>query len=55
MRLLRNYWSVAISPPWSDSPVPGCSWTEFTVGPATVAWDVDEAAGLLADVVLGRR
>ena len=34
---------VRLSPPWVASDVPGWSWTELTVGPATTQWDVDEA------------
>jgi threonine aldolase len=35
---------------WTDTEVPGWSFVEFPVGPATVEWDVDEAADLLARV-----
>lgn len=45
---------TALTPPWGDSEVPGWSWTEFTVGPATLEWEVDKAADLLARVLLGR-
>jgi len=34
---------LALSPRWSAADVPGWSWTEFAVGPATMEWDVDEA------------
>jgi threonine aldolase len=34
---------VRLSPPWRASDVPGWSWTELVVGPATVEWEVDEA------------
>ena len=45
---------LAVSPLWQDSEdVPGWSWTEFTVGPATMEWTTDEAADLLARVLLG--
>ncbi|MFL6167105.1 MAG: threonine aldolase family protein [Ornithinibacter sp.] len=39
---------VRLSPPWSPSPTPGWSWTELTVGPATMQWDADDAADTLA-------
>jgi threonine aldolase len=35
---------LAISSPWTPADVPGWSWTEFVVGPATMAWSVDEIA-----------
>ncbi|MDT0215335.1 beta-eliminating lyase-related protein [Rothia sp. ARF10] len=41
---------VRLSPPWSGSEVPGWSWTELVVGPATTEWDLDEAAETLARV-----
>ncbi len=44
---------TALTPPWGDSDIPGSSWTEFTVGTSTLEWDVDEAADLLARVILG--
>ena len=34
---------VRLSPPWRASDVPGWSWSELVVGPATVEWEVDEA------------
>jgi hypothetical protein len=34
---------LRLSPPWRASDVPGWSWTELVVGPATVDWEVDEA------------
>ena len=37
---------------WSASEVPGWSWTEFTVGPATMGWEPDEAVDLLARVFI---
>ena len=43
---------VRLSPPWAASTTPGWSWTELTVGPATMAWDVDEAADALARAYL---
>ena len=52
VRAVMRAEGVAVSPPWSDSEIPGWSWTEFTVGPATLEWPVDEAADLLARVVL---
>jgi threonine aldolase len=33
---------LAISSPWSPADVPGWSWTEFVVGPATMQWSVDD-------------
>jgi threonine aldolase len=45
---------LAVTPPWGDSEdVPGWSWTEFTVGPATMAWSAQEAVDMLARVLLG--
>ncbi|HYN67483.1 MAG TPA: beta-eliminating lyase-related protein [Ornithinibacter sp.] len=44
---------VRLSPPWSASDAPGWSWTELTVGPATLQWDVDEAVETLVRVYLG--
>jgi threonine aldolase len=35
---------------WTDTEVPGWSFVEFPVGPATMDWDVDEAADLLVRV-----
>jgi len=44
----------AVTPQWRDSEdVPGWSWTEFTVGPATMQWSADEAVEVLARVLLG--
>jgi threonine aldolase len=44
---------LAVTPPWGDSEdVPGWSWTEFTVGPATMEWEVQEAVDVLARVLL---
>ena len=43
---------VRLSPPWAASTTPGWSWTELTVGPATMEWDVDEAADALARAYL---
>jgi threonine aldolase len=45
---------LAVTPSWGDSEdVPGWSWTEFTVGPATMDWSPDEAVDLLVRVLLG--
>ena len=45
---------LAVTPRWGDSDdVPGWSWTEFTVGPATMEWSPDDAVDLLARVLLG--
>jgi len=45
---------LAVTSPWGDSEdVPGWSWTEFTVGPATMEWSPDEAVDVLARVLLG--
>jgi threonine aldolase len=41
---------VRLSPPWSASDLPGWSWTELVVGPATMVWDVDEAVETLRRV-----
>ena len=46
---------VAVTPPWEDSDdVPGWSWTEFTVGSATMEWSGQDAVDLLARVLLDR-
>jgi hypothetical protein len=39
--------SIAVSPPWGSSEVPGWSWTEFTIGPASLQWTVDELLEVL--------
>jgi threonine aldolase len=45
---------LAVTPPWGDSEdVPGWSWTEFTVGPATMEWSAAEAVDVLVRVLLG--
>jgi threonine aldolase len=45
---------LVITPPWRDSEdVPGWSWTEFTVGPATMQWSSERAVQVLARVLLG--
>jgi threonine aldolase len=43
---------LALTPLWHPSEVPGWAWTEFTVGPATMEWDVDDAVETLARTVL---
>jgi threonine aldolase len=44
---------LAVTPTWRDADdVPGWSWTEFTVGPATMEWVAQEAVDLLARVLL---
>ncbi len=42
---------IAVSPPWQPADVPGWSWSELTVGPATLEWSVDEAVELLLRAV----
>jgi threonine aldolase len=45
---------LAVTPPWGDSEdVPGWSWTEFTVGPATMEWSAASAVDLLVRVLHG--
>jgi hypothetical protein len=45
---------LAVTPPWGDSDdVPGWSWAEFTVGPATMDWSPGHAVDVLAGVLLG--
>jgi len=45
---------LMVTPPWGDSEdVPDWSWSEFTVGPATMEWSADDAVNLLARVLLG--
>jgi threonine aldolase len=46
---------LRLSPPWSTSPTPGWAWTELTVGPATMQWDVDEAVDALVRAYLPQR
>jgi threonine aldolase len=41
---------VRLSPPWFASDTPGWSWTELTVGPATMEWEVDQAVDVLVRV-----
>jgi hypothetical protein len=45
---------LAVTPAWMDSQdVPGWSWTEFAVGPATMGWSPEGAVNVLARVLLG--
>ena len=45
---------LGVTPPWQDShDVPGWSWTEFAVGPATMEWASERAVHVLARVLLG--
>ena len=45
---------LGVTPPWQDSAdVPGWSWTEFTVGPATMEWTPQRAVHVLARILLG--
>lgn len=44
---------VAVTRLWSRADVPGWAWTEFTVGPATMGWEVDEVVDQLERVALG--
>jgi hypothetical protein len=45
---------LAVTPVWVDSQdVPGWSWTEFAVGPATMDWSSHGAVDVLARVLLG--
>ncbi len=45
---------LGVTPPWRDSvDVPGWSWTEFTVGSATMEWSPERAVHVLARVLLG--
>lgn len=46
--------STAAPPPWRSADVPGWSWTEFTVGAATVEWPVEEAVATLRREGAGR-
>ena len=39
---------VRLSPPWNAADVPGWSWTELVVGPATMELEVDEVVDTLA-------
>lgn len=43
---------VALTPLWRSADVPGFAFTEFTVGPATMEWDLDEAVERLVTVAL---
>jgi threonine aldolase len=45
---------LRVTPLWRDSAdVPGWSWTEFTVGSATMDWSPDDAVHVLARALLG--
>jgi len=45
---------LAVTPRWGDSEdVPGWSWSEFTVGSATMEWSASDAVDLLIRVLLG--
>jgi threonine aldolase len=44
---------TALTPPWQAADVPGWSWTEFTVGPATLEWPVAEVVAVLGRLVAG--
>ena len=45
---------LQVTPPWRDSAdVPGWSWAEFTVGPATMERGVHESVDMLARCLLG--
>lgn len=43
---------TALTSPWSAAEVPGWSWTEFTVGAATMAWEPVEVTAVLTRVIL---
>lgn len=43
---------IVLTPPWQPSDVPGWSWTEFTVGSATVQRSVDAVVELLTRALL---
>jgi threonine aldolase len=44
---------LVVTSPWGDSEdVPGWSWSEFSVGPATMQWSAAEAVDLLVRVLL---
>ena len=44
---------LQLTPPWSPADVPGWSWTELTVGPDTMTWQVPEAVDRLRATLLG--
>jgi threonine aldolase len=46
---------LVLTSAWRSADVPGCAWTEFTVGPATMRWTVEESVTMLARVVLGAK
>jgi threonine aldolase len=37
----------------SDATTPGWSWAEFNVGPATMDWDLKEAADAMVEMLVG--
>jgi hypothetical protein len=43
---------TALTPPWQQADVPGWSWTEFTVGSATVRRPVEDVVDVLAEVLI---
>lgn len=43
---------LAVTALWNHADVPGWAWTEFTVGSATMEWDVDEVVERLAGILL---
>jgi threonine aldolase len=43
---------IVLTPPWQPADIPGWSWTEFTVGSATVQRPVEVVVELLARVLL---
>jgi len=52
--LNRGHLPYAVTPPWRDSgDVPGWSWTEAAVGPATMQWSAAGAVVLLVRVLHG--
>ena len=45
---------LVVTSPWGDSEdVPGWSWSEFSVGPATMDWTAEAAVDVLVRVLLG--
>jgi threonine aldolase len=43
---------TVLTPPWQPADVPGWSWTEFTVGSATVRRPIEDIVDLLARVLI---
>jgi hypothetical protein len=41
----------SICPEWVAADVPGWSWTELVVGPATMDWSVEEAVTALSELL----